>query len=47
MRYPVEVPLVGDARETLRLLLPRLSPNMDDSFRIEIIDGLAVTSSRS
>jgi pyruvate dehydrogenase (quinone) len=33
MRYPVEVPLVGDARDTLRALLPRLVRKEDRSFR--------------
>jgi pyruvate dehydrogenase (quinone) len=37
LRYPVEVPLIGDARETLRLLAPRLRRNADTSFRREIV----------
>jgi len=36
IRYPVEVPLAGDARETLRELLPRLERNEDRSWREEI-----------
>jgi pyruvate dehydrogenase (quinone) len=34
LRYPVEVPLAGDAGETLRALLPRLAPNA--GWRAEI-----------
>jgi pyruvate dehydrogenase (quinone) len=36
IRYPVEVPLAGDARETLRELLPRLERKEDRSWREEI-----------
>jgi pyruvate dehydrogenase (quinone) len=36
IRYPVEVPLVGDARETLRELLPRLQRKEERSWREEI-----------
>ncbi|MBW0092678.1 thiamine pyrophosphate-requiring protein [Pseudonocardia sp. KRD-184] len=38
MRYPVEVPLVGDARSTLQALLPRLSGPTDRAWR-ETIEG--------
>jgi len=40
IRYPVEVPLIGDARETLRSLLPRLRRNEDVSFRNKIEDDV-------
>ncbi|MBV9751838.1 MAG: thiamine pyrophosphate-requiring protein [Hyphomicrobiales bacterium] len=33
LRYPMEVNLVGDARETLRLLLPKLKAKGDRSWR--------------
>src|ERR671928_990162 len=36
MRYPTEVNLVGDARETLRALLPLLKGKEDRSWREEI-----------
>jgi pyruvate dehydrogenase (quinone) len=36
IRYPVDVPLVGDAKETLRALLPRLERKHDRSWREEI-----------
>ena len=36
IRYPVEVPLAGDARETLRELLPRLERKEDRSWREDI-----------
>lgn len=37
-RYPMEVPLCGDARETLRALIPRLTVKADRSWR-EKIEG--------
>lgn len=36
VRYPAEVNLVGDAAETLRLILPRLRPRSDTSWRQDI-----------
>ena len=36
LRYPMEVPLVGDAAETLRLLLPMLQPRADNAWRERI-----------
>ena len=36
IRYPVEVPLAGDAKETLKQLLPRLRRKEDRSWREEI-----------
>jgi pyruvate dehydrogenase (quinone) len=36
IRYPVEVPLVGDARETLRALIPKLERKRDRSWRDEV-----------
>ncbi len=36
IRYPVEAALVGDARETLRELVPRLEPKRDRSWRERI-----------
>ncbi len=41
LRYPMEVNLVGDAAETLRALLPMLTPKADASFRDEIATGLS------
>jgi pyruvate dehydrogenase (quinone) len=35
-RYPIDVPLVGDARETLRALIPHLERKQDRSWREEI-----------
>jgi pyruvate dehydrogenase (quinone) len=36
IRYPVEVPLVGDARETLRALIPKLERKQDRSWRDDV-----------
>jgi pyruvate dehydrogenase (quinone) len=36
LRYPMDVALQGDARETLRALLPLLEPRRDDAWRQEI-----------
>lgn len=36
LRYPMELGLVGDSRETLRALLPLLKPRQDRSWRDEI-----------
>ena len=36
MRYPVEANLIGDATETLRLLIPRLQRKADRSWREQI-----------
>jgi len=36
LRYPMEVNLVGDSRETLRALLPMLERKADDSFQRKI-----------
>jgi pyruvate dehydrogenase (quinone) len=40
-RYPMEVNLVGDARDTLRALIPRLARKADRAWRQEIEDGVA------
>jgi len=40
MRYPTEVPLVGDAAETLRALVPLLEPKTDRAWREEIEDNV-------
>jgi pyruvate dehydrogenase (quinone) len=40
LRYPMEVPLCGDSRETLRALLPMLAPKKDRSWRAEIEQGI-------
>jgi pyruvate dehydrogenase (quinone) len=40
IRYPVEVPLVGDARETLKELLPRLERKEDSAWRDEIEENV-------
>ncbi len=36
IRYPMEVNLVGDSAETLRALLPLLTPKTDNAWRTEI-----------
>lgn len=36
IRYPVEAPLVGDAKETLRALIPKLERKQDRAWREEI-----------
>ena len=41
LRYPMEVNLVGDSRETLRALLPMLEPKADTSWRETIERGVA------
>jgi pyruvate dehydrogenase (quinone) len=41
IRYPMEVSLVGDSRETLRALLPLLEQKEDRSWRQKIEDGVA------
>jgi pyruvate dehydrogenase (quinone) len=41
IRYPMEVGLVGDSRETLRALLPLLKAKDDRSWRERIEDGVA------
>ena len=41
MRYPMEVPLVGDAGDTLRALLPLLEPKQDRSWRESIEKDVA------
>jgi pyruvate dehydrogenase (quinone) len=40
-RYPMEVNLVGDAKDTLQALLPLLRPKSDRSWREGIEDGVA------
>jgi pyruvate dehydrogenase (quinone) len=40
LRYPVEVPLTGDARETLRALLPLLRRQEDRSWQEKIARGM-------
>jgi pyruvate dehydrogenase (quinone) len=40
LRYPVDVPLVGDAAETLDLLLPHLQPTKDKSFLTKAQKGM-------
>ena len=40
LRYPMEVGLVGDSRETLRALLPLLERKADRSWREEIEHGV-------
>jgi pyruvate dehydrogenase (quinone) len=41
LRYPMEVNLIGDARETLRALLPRLRGKDDRSFRARVEKNVA------
>jgi pyruvate dehydrogenase (quinone) len=40
IRYPMDVNLVGDAKETLRALLPKLERKDDRSWRAEIEQGV-------
>lgn len=40
MRYPMEVPLTGDAKATLAALLPHLDQHDDMSWRRKIIEGM-------
>jgi pyruvate dehydrogenase (quinone) len=40
IRYPVEVPMVGDAAETLRALIPQLERKEDRSWRQSIEEGV-------
>ena len=37
IRYPIDVPLCGDAAETLRALLPMLTPKTDHSWREKLM----------
>ena len=41
MRYPYELNVVGDARATLRRLIPLLRPRQDRAWREEVEDGVA------
>ena len=41
LRYPMEVNLTGDSRETLRALLPMLDEKADRSWRSEIEKNVA------
>ncbi len=41
MRYPMDVNLVGDSRETLRALMPLLEPKSDRSWRRQIEKSVA------
>jgi pyruvate dehydrogenase (quinone) len=41
LRYPFEVNLVGDSAATLRLLLPRLAPKQDRSWREQVEGNVA------
>ena len=41
LRYPMEVNLVGDSRETLRALLPLLNRKADGAWRVKIEKGVA------
>jgi pyruvate dehydrogenase (quinone) len=41
IRYPMEVALVGDSRETLRALLPLLEARDDRRWRVKIEDSVA------
>ncbi|GIF76433.1 thiamine pyrophosphate-requiring protein [Asanoa siamensis] len=40
-RYPVEVPLLGDARETLRALTAAVKPSRDGAWRAEVRGSVA------
>ncbi|MBA3507660.1 MAG: thiamine pyrophosphate-requiring protein [Betaproteobacteria bacterium] len=41
LRYPMEVSLVGDSKETLRALIPHLKQKVDRSWRSEIEESVA------
>lgn len=41
MRYPMDLNLVGDSRETLRALIPHLTRKTDRQWRSEIEEGVA------
>lgn len=41
LRYPMEMDLVGDSRETLRALLPLLEPKKDQDWRQRVEDNVA------
>ncbi len=41
MRYPMEVPLIGDSAETLRALIPLLTRKTDRSWRETVEKGMA------
>jgi pyruvate dehydrogenase (quinone) len=41
IRYPIEAPLVGDAKETLRALLPKLQRKEDRAWREQIENEVA------
>ena len=41
LRYPMEIALVGDSKETLRVLLPHLKAKTDQSWRNEIEESVA------
>jgi pyruvate dehydrogenase (quinone) len=41
LRYPMEVPLVGDAAESLRVLIPYLERKTDGSWRTQIEQNVA------
>jgi len=43
LRYPMEVNLIGDARATLRALLPHLQPKTDRSWRETVEAGAAAS----
>lgn len=40
LRYPMEVPLVGDAKETLQALIPMLDRKRDRSWQNKLIEGM-------
>lgn len=41
LRYPMEMDLIGDSRETLRALLPLLEPREDQSWRQRVEENVA------
>ncbi len=41
IRYPVDAPLIGDAKETLKALIPMLEPKQDRSWREKIEQQVA------
>jgi pyruvate dehydrogenase (quinone) len=47
IRYPMEVSLVGDARETLRALLPRLNVKADREWRDKIVGWIQASDEKT
>ena len=46
LRYPMEVPMIGDAAATLRALLPRLEHKAERSWRERIGNNALITAAK-